>query len=73
MSFHIKALVTFVTFHIIVTLGGVLTDKLQTHPEPTNDQDMIAQGVELYVWVLFTVVMSLVGFVWLILTGESRN
>jgi hypothetical protein len=47
MSFHIKALVTFVTFHIIVILGGVLTDKRQTHPEPTNDQDMIAQGVGL--------------------------
>ena len=39
----------------------MLADKLQTHPEPTNDQDMIAQGVGLYVWVLFTVVMSLIG------------
>lgn len=61
MSFHKKALITFAIFHIVVTLGGVLADKLQTHPEPTNDRDMIAQGVGLYVWVLFTVVMSLIG------------
>lgn len=61
MSFHKKALITFMIFHIVVTLGGVLADKLQTHPQPTNDQDMIVQGVGLYVWVLFTVVMSLVG------------
>lgn len=61
MSFHKKALITFVIFHIVVTLGGVLADKLQTHPEPTNDQDMIVRGVGLYVYVLFTLLMSLIG------------
>lgn len=61
MSFHKKALLAFVIFHLIFTVGGVLVDKLQTHPEPTNDQDMIAQGVGLYVWVLFTLLLSLVG------------
>lgn len=61
MSFHKKALITFVIFHIVFTLGGVLADTIQTHPEPTNDQDMVAQGVGLYVWVLFTLVMSLIG------------
>ncbi|PIT71368.1 hypothetical protein [Limnohabitans sp. B9-3] len=61
MSFHKKALITFAIFHIFVTLGGVLADKLQTHLEPTNDRDMIAQGVGLYVYVLFTLLMSLIG------------
>lgn len=60
MSFHKKALVTFVIFHLVFTLGGLLADSLQTHPEPTNDQDLIVQGVGLYVWVLFTVVISLI-------------
>jgi hypothetical protein len=61
MSFHKKALITFVIFHIIFTLGGLLADSLQTHPEPTNDQDFIVQGVGLYVWMLFTLVISMVG------------
>lgn len=61
MSFHKNGLITFVIFHIVATSGGVLADKLQTHPEPTNDRDMIAQGVGLYVWVLFTLLMSLIG------------
>lgn len=61
MSFHKKALIAFVIFHLVFTLGGLLADSLQTHPEPTNDQNMIAQGVGLYVWVLFTVMISLVG------------
>jgi succinate-acetate transporter protein len=61
MSFHKKALITFVIFHLVFTLGGLLADGLQTHPEPTNDQDFIVQGVGLYVWVLFTLVISLVG------------
>jgi hypothetical protein len=42
-------------------LGGLLADSLQTHPDPTNDQAFIAQGVGLYVWVLFTVAISLIG------------
>jgi len=61
MSFHKKALITFVIFHLVFTLGGLLADGLQTHPEPTNDQDFIVQGVGLYVWVLFTLLVSLVG------------
>ncbi len=61
MSFHKKALITFVIFHLVFTMGGLLADSLQTHPEPTNDRDLIAQGVGLYVWVLFTVVISLIG------------
>ena len=39
----------------------MLADKLQTHPEPTNDRDMIAQGVGLYVYVLFTLLISVIG------------
>jgi hypothetical protein len=50
-----------VIFHLVFTLGGLLADGLQTHPEPTNDQDFIVQGVGLYVWVLFTLLVSLVG------------
>lgn len=61
MSFHKKALITFVIFHLVFTFGGLLADSLQTHPEPTNDQDFIVQGVGLYVWVLFTLVISMVG------------
>ena len=61
MSFHKKALITFVIFHLVFTLGGLLADSLQTHPEPMNDRDMIAQGVGLSVLVLFTVVTSLMG------------
>ena len=61
MRFHKKALITFVIFHLVFTLGGLLADGLQTHPEPTNDQDFIVQGVGLYVWVLFTLLVSLVG------------
>jgi hypothetical protein len=61
MSFHKKALITFVIFHLVFTLGGLLADGLQTHPEPTNDQDFIVQGVGLYVWVLFSLLVSLVG------------
>jgi succinate-acetate transporter protein len=61
MSFHKKALITFVIFHLVFTLGGLLADSLQTHPDPTNDQAFIAQGVGLYVWVLFTVAISLIG------------
>jgi succinate-acetate transporter protein len=61
MSFHKKALITFVIFHLVFTLGGLLADSLQTHPDPTNDQAFIAQGVGLYVWVLFTLLVSLVG------------
>jgi hypothetical protein len=61
MSFHKKALITFVIFHLVFTLGGLLTDSLQTHPEPTNDRDFIVQGVGLYVWVLFALVISLFG------------
>lgn len=80
MSFHKKALITFVIFHIVFTLGGVLADKLQTHPEPTNDQDMIVRGVGLYVWVLFTLLISLIGlgFAYLVrgivkLIGRTRK
>jgi hypothetical protein len=61
MSFHKKALIAFVIFHILFTLGGLLADSLQTHPEPTNDQDFIVQGVGLYVWVLVTFVISSIG------------
>ena len=61
MSFHKKALVAFVIFLIVVTLGGLLVGILQTHPTPANDRDMISQGVWPYVWVLFTVMMSLIG------------
>lgn len=61
MSFHKKALVAFVIFHIVVTLGGLLVGILQTHPTPTNDRDMISQGVWPYVWVLSIVMMSLIG------------
>ena len=61
MSFHKKTLITFVIFHLVFTLGGLLADSLQTHPDPTNDQAFIAQGVGLYVWVLFTVAISLIG------------
>lgn len=61
MSFHKKALIAFVIFNLVFTLGGLLADTLQTHPEPTNDRDMIVKGVGLYVWVLFTVAISLIG------------
>jgi len=61
MSFHKKALITFVIFHIVVTLGGLLVGILQTHPTPTNDRDMISQGVWPYVWVLFWAVISFIG------------
>jgi len=60
MSFHKKALITFVIFHLVFTLGGLLADSLQMHPGPTNDRDMIAKGVGFYVWVIFTAVISLV-------------
>ncbi len=61
MSFHKKALITFLIFHIVVTLGGLLVGILQTHPTPANDRDMISQGVWPYVWVLSTAMMSLIG------------
>lgn len=49
MSFHKKALIAFLIFHIVVTLGGLLVGALQTYPAPTNDRDMISQGVWSYV------------------------
>ena len=61
MSFHKKALIAFLIFHIVVTLGGLLVGFLQTYPEPTNDRDMISQGVRPYVWVLFCTVISFIG------------
>lgn len=61
MNFHKKALITFVISHLVFTLGGLLADSLQTHPQPTNDRGMIAQGVGLYVWVLLAVAISLIG------------
>ncbi len=61
MSFHKKALIAFLIFHIVVTLGGLLVGSLRTYPAPNNDQDLIGQGVWPYVWVLFTVMISLFG------------
>ena len=73
MSFHKKALIAFVIFHIGFTLADVLADKLQAHPAPTNDQDMIVRGVGLYVWVLFTLLTSLIGLGVAYFPGSSQN
>jgi hypothetical protein len=60
MSFHKKVLIAFIAFHAVVTAGGLLAGLLLSTPEPTNDQDMVAQGVWPYVWIMFWTAASVV-------------
>lgn len=60
MSFHKKALIAFLLFHAVFTVGALIIGFSQTVPEPTNDQDMIIEGVWPYVVVLFLLALSLV-------------
>lgn len=59
MSFHKKAFIAFAIFHAIFTLGGLVAGSLQAYPAPSNDQDLIIQGVWPYIWVIFCVALSL--------------
>lgn len=61
MSFNKKALIGFLIFHAIFTAGGLIAGLVLNAPIPTNDQDMVAQGVWPYVWMLFGAALSLVG------------
>ncbi len=61
MSFHKKALIGFLIFHAVFTFGGLIAGLAQKTPIPTNDQDMVVQGVWPYMWVLFGAFLSLVG------------
>jgi lysylphosphatidylglycerol synthetase-like protein (DUF2156 family) len=63
MSFHKKALIGFLIFHLVVTGGILIAGFAQDVPTPTNDRDMVAQGVWPYVTALFLLVLSLVGLV----------
>lgn len=60
MSFHKKAIIAFAIFHVVFTMGGLVAGNLQAYPAPSNDQDLIGQGVWPYVWVMFCVASSLV-------------
>ena len=58
MTFHTKALIAFFIFHIVVTGGGLIVGSLQT-VTPTNDQDMVVEGVWRIVYPMITLTLSL--------------
>jgi lysylphosphatidylglycerol synthetase-like protein (DUF2156 family) len=71
MSFHKKALIGFLIFHAIFTVGGMIAGLSQNAPTPTNDRDMVAKGVWPYVWVLLGAALSLVGLALAYLTRAA--
>ena len=60
MSFSVKVLAGFVLWHIVVTVGGLIQGSLN-YVEPTNDPDWVIEGVWRILWVVGSLIVSLIG------------
>ena len=66
MNFHAKALLAFIAFHVIVTVGGLLFDQIpQSLGQGANDNDTQLVGAVLWALWCLTLSMGALGMAYL--------
>jgi hypothetical protein len=66
MNFHAKALLAFIAFHVIVTGGGLMFDKVpQALGQGANDNDTQLVGAVLWALWCLTLSMGALGIAYL--------
>ena len=61
MSFHIKALLAFVTFHLVITAGGLIADHLKLMNGVYGNDKLIPMDVVATLWVILCSGVSVTG------------
>lgn len=61
MNFHFKALITFLAFHIVVTIGGLLADQINLMSSTYSDEQQVPMDVVVIIWTTLCLGVSLAG------------
>lgn len=61
MSFHIKALLAFITFHLVITAGGLIADHVKLMNGVYSDETLIPMDVVATLWGIFCLGISVAG------------
>lgn len=61
MNFHIKALLAFITFHLVITAGGLIADQVKLMNSVYSNEALVPMDVVATLWVILCLGISVAG------------